>query len=236
MRSVFTIDLRQIDGVGGYIDSLELLSNLRSFGWEPMEFLDINDESTKTAKYKEMAESLFGEMPEIAIEEQGNVIFYGYLADDQTKFVVTRRVQGQITFRLLHPVLPRLQASTRKVVKKILSSRIGEISNYSVILYEKGHDHIILHGRVIPTPIKEAIRSNRKDTLLSLIPLIFVIPMMITLATIDLTAYPLIMGTGERLSTALITTSLVSALGLFQSYWEISRHKLIIWNFVSDDK
>ena len=64
-------------------------------------------------------------MPEIAIEDEGNVIFYGFMADYQTKFAITRRVEGQITFRLLHPVLTRLQTSTTKMIKKNHAIKIG---------------------------------------------------------------------------------------------------------------
>jgi hypothetical protein len=36
-------------------------------------------------------------------------------------------------------------------------------------------------------------------------------------------------GTLERLSTALITTALVSTLSLFETYMEIYRNRIIVW-------
>ncbi|MCI0563769.1 MAG: hypothetical protein MN733_35290 [Nitrososphaera sp.] len=238
MRSVFTIDLPLNTSNEGdpYPDNTKILSIVRSFGWEPLEIRALEDESAKQRRYKELAEKLFQDMPEIAVEEKDDVVFYGYLADDQTKFVITRRVEGQITFRLLHPVLPRLQASTKKMIKKILDSHMGNISNQTVVLYERGFDHIILNGRVIPRPLRETIRTDRKDVLLLTVPVVLLTFLLAILLVANLSTFPLIQGTVERLSTALITTALVSMVGLIQTYWEISRNRLISWNFVSEEK
>lgn len=235
MRSVFTVDIPKSDGTGQFADNHKILEAVRTFGWEPVEIQLLDDDISKEKKYKEMADILFKDMPEIAVEEKDNVLFYGYLADDQTKFVVTRRVQGQITFRLLHPVLLRVQSSTRKMVRKILDSRFGEISSNNVLIYERGFDDIIFTGRIVPSPLREALKTNRKDALLFIVPLMFAAPLLAGLVNINLEQYELLKGTAERLSTALLTTSVVSGLGLFQTFWEIRRHKLIIWNFSSEE-
>jgi hypothetical protein len=174
-------------------------------------------------------------MPEIANEEKDDVLFYGYVADDQTKLIVTRRVQGQITFRLLHEELPRLQASTEKVVRRVLGSSLGEpgatIANERIDVYERNQNHIIITGRVIPRPLKETIRSNVKDSLLFVVPVLLALPIFVYLSstTAAQTTATLSHGTLERLSTALLTTSLVSALSLFERYLYIRRNRLIDW-------
>ncbi len=238
MRSVFTIDL-PVNNEGIYSDNHEVLKLLRSFGWEPAGIRDLgNDETAKEQKYKESAEVLFRDMPEIAVEEKDYVIFFGFLADTQTKFAVTRTVEGQITFRLLHPVLPRLQSSTRKMVRKIIASRLSdkqlEISNQSIVIYERGFDHIILSGRVIPSAVRETIRTDRKDMLLFVGPLLFLVPLAAGLVLVNPATHRLLGGTLERMSTALLTTSLVSLLGLIQNYYEIRRNRLIAWTFTID--
>jgi len=240
MRSVFTVNIPSNES-GEYPSNTEILHRIRSFGWEPIEIQRMNeDEAAKEVRYKELADKLFNEMPEIAKEEKESVIFFGYLADDQTKFVITRSVEGQITFRLLHPVLPRLQSSTTKMVKKLISCTINkrqlEISNQTVVIYERGFDHIIISGRVIPNPVREALRTDRKNVLLATGPLILAVPVMFGLLVVNSDNSPLLGGTMERFSTALLTTSLVSALSLFQTYYEIRRERLISWAFTSDPR
>lgn len=234
MRSVFTVDLRCDENAAFPSDS-NLLDAIRGFGWEPIEIRDAADEPAKRELYKRAAEHLFSEMPEIAVEERGHVLFFGLLADDQTKFVITRRVEGQLTFRLLHPALPRVQSSTRKMVAKVLASQFGSISNNRVLVYERGFDHVILLGTVISDPKRETLRINKKDALLAVVPLLLVAPIFFGLAMADLSSHQFMKGTGERLSTALITTSIVSGLGLLQTYWDIRRNRLISWNVTSGD-
>jgi hypothetical protein len=240
MRTTFTIEFPTLDGKEiSFPDNKDVLEMVRSFGWEPMEIKALGeDEALKEKKYKEFAENLFKDMPEIANEEKDNVIFYGFIAADQSKFVITRRVEGQVTFRLLHPVLPRLQASTEKIVRKILAGRVDgrpiKIVNQSVLLYERGFDHIIMSGRVIPSPYRETISSDRKDVLLFLGPILLEIPTFYALNFLDPVAHKIFFGTAERVSTALLTTALVSFLGLLQTYLEIRRHHLIAWNLIND--
>jgi hypothetical protein len=236
MRSVFTVNLPASTD-GKYPSNSDVLSLVRSFGWEPTEVHLAGDETAKEQKYKELAENIFHSMPEIAAAEKDFVIFYGYFADDQTRFVITRVVEGQITFRLLHPELPRLQSSTEKMVRNIITSRIHDkilvVSNHTIRVYERGYDEIIMKGRVIPNAWREAVKTDRKDVLLAIGA--FVVG-FITLAGIlsQISNSTLINGTMERMSTAMMTTALVSALGLFQAYWEISRHSIIAWTATNE--
>ncbi len=115
MRSVFTVNIKP--SKLPYPSTNEILNKIHGFGWTPVEAIDYDEE--KLVKYHQrMAKELFIEMPEIAQQEKDSLIYYGFLADDKTKFVITRVVESQITFRLLHPELPKLQNSTRKLVKK----------------------------------------------------------------------------------------------------------------------
>lgn len=232
MRTVFTIDLQPTANEERFASNDSILTVIRSFGWEPTEIAELKDEKTKEEKYKQLAEKIFGEMPEIAVAEKTHVIFYGYFGDYQTKFIVTRRVEGQITFRLLHPILPRLQKSTEKIIRQVLKSPLGSISDQIVSLYELGQDHVILEGRVIPSALREAIRSDKKDVFLIAVPLAILAVVVFILIGIDLTTHSLVKGTAERLSTALITTALVSALGFIQTYLNIRRNRLIAWSYI----
>lgn len=236
MRAVFTVDLPTRNSED-YPKDEEILKVVRSFGWEPVEISHIVDEAEKTAKYKEMATELVNAMPEIRAVNQ-NIIFYGYIVADETPFMISRVVTGQITFRLLQPDLSPLLTATDRIIRRVIRSRIYEkslaISNQKIVVYERGHENIILKGRVIPNAFRETIHTDRKDFLLTIVPFAIVIPLISILIAFN-PSNPLLGGTLERLSTALLTTSLVSALGLFQAYWVIRRENLISWKFTSGE-
>jgi hypothetical protein len=232
MRAVFTVDIPSI-GHAKFPNNQEIINELRTHGWENVEVSEL-DESQQTAKYKELAIHLLEQMPEIRKTEEANqVIYYGELQDDKTKFVVTRVVQGQMTFRLLHPNLARLQRSTEKIISKLINSRLGDtqfnISNDLVLVYERGFEDVIIEGRVISKPFREATKTNRRDVLLVLGSILILVPTIIGLFFYSSAENRIIGGTLESLSTALITTIIVSALGFFQTYYEIMREKLIHW-------
>jgi hypothetical protein len=99
-----------------------------------------------------------------------------------------------------------------------------------IVIYEQGNDYIILSGRVIPNPLLETFRSDRKSVLLTLIPLlIFCIIAAFVLFGVNTENFGCLGGTLERLSTALMTTTLVSGLSLFETYLEIYRNRIIVW-------
>jgi len=200
--------------------------------------------------YKRLAVPLFADMPEVAAAEGHYVTFLGYISDDQTLFVITSMVPGQITFRLLHRELPRLQASTEKMLRKVLSSRLGDthgwfsrgrpmhVSNPIITVYERKFDHVIVTGRAITNAFAETLRSNRKDVTLFLVPLLLVVPVIYLLLTHASGAPSISLGDIllRQGSTALLTTSLVSALGLLTTWREIKRHRLIEWTVAVDTR
>jgi hypothetical protein len=206
---------------------------MRSFGWEPMEVCGLEDEAVKCQKYQELGELLFQHMPATAVAKTDDVIFCGYLSDDYTRFVVLRLVNGQITFRLNNIMLVRLQKSTEKIVSKLLQARLDggalQVSNQSVVIYEQGNDYVVLNGRVIPNPLRETLRKDKKSVLLVLVPLIVFTFLASIVNSIDMGGHTFTAGTMERMSTALLTTALVSSLSLFETYLEIYRNRIIVW-------
>src|SRR5262249_8463376 len=94
----------------------ELQGKIRSYGWEPTDIARLEDSAQKSAAYKEKAKSLFTpeHMPEVAQEELEDVIFFGVIRADQTRFVVTR-TPGELTFRLIQPELPPLISATQRI-------------------------------------------------------------------------------------------------------------------------
>ncbi|GIK41326.1 MAG: hypothetical protein BroJett011_51590 [Chloroflexota bacterium] len=232
MRAVFTVDL-PLNHENKYPDNLQIVQLMRSFGWEPMEVCGLEDEAVKCQKYQELGELLFEHMPATAVAKTDDVIFCGYLSDDYTRFVVLRLVNGQITFRLNNLMLARLQKSTEKMVRKLLQAHLNggslQVSNQSVVIYEQGNDYVVLNGRVIPNPLRETLRKDKKSALLVLAPLLVFTFLASIVNSIDLSGHTFTAGTMERMSTALLTTALVSSLSLFETYLEIYRNRIIVW-------
>lgn len=233
MRAVFTVDLPQTNE-GQYPSDRQLIEYLRSFGWEPVEICSLEDEDSKLAKCRQLGEYLFQDMPTTAASRLEHVIFYGYLSDDYTRFVVLKLVNGQMTFRLANDTLGRLQTSTAKIIKKLLNKPLNDktlsVCNQAVVIYERGNDYVVLNGRVIPNPLRETLRSDKKSMLLALVALL-IFSIVITILTSNMTAgtSSLFNGTLERISTAMLTAALVSVLNLTETYLEIYRNRVVVW-------
>jgi hypothetical protein len=233
MRAVFTVDLPLVDGK--YPTDAQIVEVFRAFGWEPVEVCRCDDEAVRLEKCRELSQVLFQDMPPGSMSRLEHVVTYGYLADDYTRFVVLKLVEGQITLRLANDMLTRLQTSTTKIVKKLLKTRLNgqpfKISNQRVVIYERGNDYIVMTGRVVPSPFFETCRSDRKSLLLATVAFsifIFVVTLL-TVTGLNPNNSGLLAGTLERLSTAMLTATIVSSLNLSETYFEIYRNRVIIW-------
>lgn len=192
-------------------------------------------------KYCLLARELFNEMPEVAAAEMNAVLFLGCLQKQQTLFFLTRMNQREVSFRLLQRELSRLQSSTAQIIKDLISvDLIGgkrRFEDVEVNIYERNYDRVIIKGRVITNPLYETWRDNHKDTLLFVVPLLLLVPLAFILEHADALAHSVTQfwhAELERVSTALLTTSIVSALGVIQTWVQIRRMKLIDWSVKSD--
>jgi hypothetical protein len=237
MRSVFTVKIPPISA-DKYPSDDEFLSRGRALGWENIKAKEKADDERK-AWYVQKASEIWDQMPEIAAAEKDYVIFYGELQDNQTKFIITRVVEGQATFRLLHPNLDRLQASTAYMVGTLLAP-VGnlpalEISNNRISIYERGYDDIIIQGRVIKSAMEETWRVDKKNILLAVGAFLLAVPTFITLIWVNSKTNQILGGTLERASTTFLTTIVVSLIGFIQTYLEIRKHKIIDWAVAASD-
>ncbi len=135
MRAVFTVQIpRRPDGT--FFTDTEIKEAIETFGWRPSKGTiedrdqpqEKNNETQQVHRVIipttiEKARLLFDEMPEVAAAERAHLLDWGYLADDQTAFVVTRLQNAQITFRLVQTALPRLQRATVHILKHVLAVR-----------------------------------------------------------------------------------------------------------------
>ncbi len=235
MRAVFTVEI-DATGINTYPTDSDFLTRIRAFGWEEMGIKGLPEEERKQ-KYQERAEELWKEMPEVANEEKPFVIFYGILQDNRTKFVITRMNDSEATFRLLHISLGRLQQSTSKIINSIIKSHANSkgltISQNRVLIYERGHEEVLITGRVIPNAFKELWVADKKNVLIALVSFLVAVPSFIGLQYFNSSNNLILGGTLERLSTGFLTTIIVSGINLLQTYFQIREEKTIDWKVAS---
>jgi hypothetical protein len=239
MRSVFTVEIPAIS-LEKYPTTEDFLRRVRIFGWDNITYKDLPEEDRQRC-YREQAKEIWDDktFPEITDQERDFLIFYGILQDTQTKFMITRVNEGQATFRLLHPDLSRLQSSTTDMIRKLISSTGNEpplkISRNRVTIFERGYDHRIIQGRVIVNHLREAWRVDQRNLLLASIGFLLTVPSLAALLIVSSETSRIAGGTLERLSTAFISTTVVSLIGFLQTYLEIRNKKLVDWVVTSDE-
>jgi hypothetical protein len=235
MRSKFIVKI-STKSDGKFPSDVEIRSILRTFGWEPREVSTVEGEEEKVEKYKAIGLKLFEEMPEVAKNEKDDVIYAGFLSADQTHFVVTRSSDGEITFRLLQPELPKLIQATEKIIRSIekekFSNRDDEvIINRSISVYERSHDHIILQGRVVENKIIEALRSNLKDTVVVGLSIVFLLILSVPLSIGLLSQGSHIwFDSAVRVAISVAALFVVSLAGLIITYRDITQTRVVNWN------
>jgi hypothetical protein len=179
-----------------------------------------------------ITDPIFDEMPEVAAAEQGRAIYIGYISSEQTPFIVTRIVPGELTFRLLHKELERLQKATillvRKLVGRPLRGRPLIIADPVVKIYERRNNHVIIEGRIVTRPLQEIMQDRLIDTIVFAFSLSLAIVSLPPLWR-DFMNDNMVFGMLERFNTALITTALILAIQLFGAWVQVKRYRLIRW-------
>lgn len=239
----------------------EVVGLLNTFGWtldlnaiEPKDIIAIIGEREESApttggavaacrpRSEEITESqrhfvsitkpIFQEMPEVAAAEKGRAIYVGYISSEQTLFIVTRMVPGELTFRLLHKELDRLQKATvllvRKLVGSALRGRTLVIADPIVKIYERRNNHVIIEGRIVTRPLQEVVQDRLIDAIVFAFALgvaIVSFPPFWKNAMTDNTLFGML----ERFNTALITTALILVVQLLVAWVQVKRRRLIRW-------
>jgi len=211
---------------------------LRIFGWEQKEIAILKTEHEKIDAYVARGQELFTQqlMPEVAQEEKNDIIFCGFLSADQTRFVVTRSNDGEMTFRLLQPELQQLIRATEKIIRAIEAhfpkpEADEHIINRSILIYERSHDHVILEGRVIENKYLESLRTNIKDTIVVISASILLIILGIILFFSHFTAVGSnVLEILSRAAVSIMVVFLVSIIGLYLTYRDIKTTRVISWN------
>ncbi len=235
MRSLFTVEIQQTGA--SYPSDQDVVEALRLQAWDRKGTSDL-DWAARVEFYKNDSEVYWQEMPEMAFDEKEYIIFCGKLQDNKTRVIVTRMVQGEANIRLINHSLGDLQSSTARVIKRITvdnnSDNRAKIRNNSVRIYERGHEHVVIYGNVIPSPLKEAARRDAKNLYLSAGTLILGIITLISSYLMVGGVHGFIAGNLERISTAMLTTFVVTAITFFQTYFHIRQHDVIHWKVFID--
>ena len=249
MRAVFTVKLDERPD-GSFPSDDEIVATIRGYGWEPRTgpyweyFCELGascavgdravQEVERREWYREQAESIFAEMPEVlrTDPERESVIYFGRMGDDNTEFVVTRRVMGELKFRLLHRELLKLQSSTDRAVKRVLDEDgfCGVIGS-RVTVYERGRNVVLLSGTVVSNRLREAYKRDSRDIALTVVPLLLFLVMFPLDYAFGGPLRPDIRAALDRLTTAMLTTAVVSALGFMSVYWRLGRESSVVWEY-----
>jgi hypothetical protein len=201
-----------------------------------------------TEQWKDRIVKLLELMKEV-LERRGNitVIYYGYIQEQQTEFIITREIDSQITFRFLNENMSNLQRAAERVIRQLKRSKssILEFSKprsevINVYLYEKGEDHVIIQGRIIQNHLLETVRRNQVITvigggcaLLGVAILGVQQPLVYNLGdasslTQNITS---VLGQLDRVSSGLIVAAITSILQLIGLWWDLKRRKVVFWDF-----
>jgi len=249
MRAVFTVKLDARPD-GSFASDDEIIAAIRGFGWEPRtgphwEYFcalgascaigdRADQESVRREWYRQQAEVVLSEMPEVkrTDPERDAVIYFGTMADEDTKFIVTRRVMGELKFRLLHRELLKLQSSTDRAVRNVLSAKLfcGVIGN-KVTIFERGREVVLVSGDVVANQLREAYKRDYRDIALAVVPLILFVVLFPLDVMFGGSLSPDVRGVVDRFATAMLTTSIVSALGFLTVYWRLGREGRVVWHY-----
>lgn len=231
MRAIFTVDILPNDAQE-FPSNEDFLLQIRANIWEDIRVKELSV-SEKFDLYMKVASELVADLPEIVYPDKESVIFYGALQENQTRFVITRITEGQATFRLSNANLSRLIQSVEKLVGWLVATpskgRTLDISNDRILVFDKDSTNALVSGRVIADPLTESIRVDLRNLLLAIVSSLL---LTITLIGIFLVPdFPIVLGTFERLSTALVITIIISSLSFFQTYYGIRTAGVIVWSF-----
>jgi len=235
MRAVFTIKIPIISVDADsqqrkvFMTRLQFVSKIAELGWETSELSQLND-GEKLERYKQIASDVFTDtiMPELAAEEKSELVFVGKIQAYQTKLYVTMPTINQATIRLLHENLGNLLRASEMAVKMIVSVGFQIVDN-EILVFEKAHDNVIVHGRHIAKPWKETRKIAKKESFTGYTAVLLTILSLTGLVVIPQTN-TVIHGTLERFSTAMITTFVISLLSILHTFWNIRRTLPVRWN------
>lgn len=249
MRATFTVKL-DVRPDGSFPSDDEVIAAIRGYGWEPRTgpnweyFCSIGaacaigdkaeQEKERRQWYREQAETVFAEMPEVIVTdpEREAVIYFGIMAEDNTEFIVTRRVMGEIKFRLLHKELLKLQSAADRAVRNVLEEEIfcGVIGS-QVTVYERGRNIVLLSGYVVSNRWREAYKRDSRDIALTIVPLTLFLVMFPLDYKFGGPLRPDIRALSDRFTTAMFTTAIVSALSFLSVFFRLGRESRIVWNY-----
>ncbi|MEI8410531.1 MULTISPECIES: hypothetical protein [unclassified Kribbella] len=183
--------------------------------------------------YLREAEREWDHLPEVAVGERDHVIFFARLPD-HCRLIVTRSLQGYATFRLIHDNLGELEKNAEHIVGE-LTKKVGaieglQIESNRVEVYEHGRDHVILIGRAIDSPLREAVRNSPADLVCAAVTGVASLVTVALLAFAHLTPDSLARGSVERFSTAMIAAFFIAVVSFVQRWWQAIRQGGVEWH------
>jgi hypothetical protein len=189
--------------------------------------------------YLEQAEREWDHLPEVAERERDDIIFFARFPD-HGRLIVTRVADGFATFRLIHGDLAELEEGAETLIEE-LGKKVGainplEVEDNRVEIYERGQDRVIITGRVITNPLREARKRHPADIVAAAVTGVASILTLVVLAFGDLEHGTVVLGTVERFSTAMMASFFISVVTFIQHWRQIARNRTIEWQPASSKR
>lgn len=191
------------------------------------------------------ADPIFDRMPENTDEQRAkkefsrkNIVYASDLPESNTLFMVTAHTEGEYRFRLLNPKIEALQEGCKDLVSRIQaynaknSTRTLDIYGKIEIL-EHGLEESTISGTVVKNRWRTARKLAGRDILITLIGLFLFVVLFGAIAS-GLVSDPTLRLLFDRLSTAMFTATVVSAISVYYIWREVT--PVIQWTSSYDAK
>lgn len=211
-----------------YVDTKEFRRILQAIGLKPTD-MPSDDTSCDFKQYcLKRADPIFDRMPENTPEEKlkkqfsrDNIVYASDLPQSNTLFMVTAHTESEYRFRLLNPRIESLQEGCKDLVLKLKSYNAKTPSEPLKVI---GKIDVLEHGLEEPT-ISGLVVENKwsvtkqiagRDILIAIAGLVFFVTLtVINSFTPAETVWHTVI---DRLSTAMFTAMIVSALSIYHAY------------------
>jgi hypothetical protein len=234
MRALINVNLPKMVDSKGYMTSKELvyiLDNIMGLEMIPRPAYDETN-----AIYKEFclqkADPLFKQIPsqEKIDNAKKQIIYVAELITTETHIVITRQSNKQCIIRLFNPRTEKLKKGCTELVSLIQDHNKKNIQekleiDLDINLFENGLDEYTIRGNIVENRWKYGRKIARKEVILFVVGItIFALLTSLKVLTLFqvLHVVPILDGISDRISTAMLTTAIVSGITIYYTVIDLS--------------